>query len=220
KEIVDERKARAAELAAERSKLAALLQEMLPPGVVEKVQGLSTLAEELGTGQMFELLDRTFEMFDQTIAEFGGTIYKVEIVGTTYFAASGVPNRNPNHASEIAKFALKISERARSLTVNGRPDLQVKIRIGINTGPCVAGIVGTKSPHFVVLGDVTNCVAHVVNVGFGAAIAESAHMEDLGVSTSGAMAAARPSAAQMTRKDIWASVGIRGGRVSPRRHLL
>jgi len=62
--------------------------------------------------------------------------------------ASGLPMRNGNfHAREVARMSLALLNAVMSFTIRHRPDEQLKLRIGIHSGPVVAGIVG-KTPSF------------------------------------------------------------------------
>lgn len=76
--------------------------------------------------------------------------------------ASGLPMRNANlHAREIARMSLALLNAVMSFTIRHRPDEQIKLRIGIHSGPCVAGIVGLKMPRYCLFGDTVNTASRM-----------------------------------------------------------
>lgn len=77
-------------------------------------------------------------------------MYKVETIGDAYMVVSGLPERNGDlHAREISRMALTILDAVHHFRVRHRPDEQLRIRIGIHSGPCVAGVVGLKMPRLI-----------------------------------------------------------------------
>lgn len=72
----------------------------------------------------------------------------METIGDAYMVASGLPIPNgPHHAGEIAAMSLALLEAIQRFEIRHRPGERVKLRIGINSGPCVAGVVGLKMPR-------------------------------------------------------------------------
>lgn len=73
----------------------------------------------------------------------------METIGDSYMVVSGLPEKNGiEHARQICRMALKILEMMPSFVIKHRPEEKLKLRIGINTGPCCAGCVGSCSNFF------------------------------------------------------------------------
>jgi adenylate cyclase len=107
--------------------------------------------------EIFDLLGEMYTRFDNVIE--GHPVYKVETVGDCYMVAAGVPDPNPEHADAAVACALDMIDAAQGVLLpDGNP---IQIRIGINSGPIVAGVVGTKMPRFCLYGDTVNIASRM-----------------------------------------------------------
>lgn len=92
--------------------------------------------------------------------------FKVETIGDAYMVVSGLPIRNDDrHAKEIAKMAIHILKSVSKLEIKHRPGELLRIRIGIHSGQCVAGVVGVKMPRYCLFGDTVNTASRMESTG-------------------------------------------------------
>ena len=101
--------------------------------------GFTLSTEKLAAEELVELLHDYFTAFDQIVARY--RLEKMKTIGDSYMCISGLPNRNPAHPVDMVMAAFEMLEAVRQ---RQRPDrlAQWKVRIGIHTGPVIAGVVG------------------------------------------------------------------------------
>ena len=93
-------------------------------------------------------------------------VYKVETIGDAYMVVSGIPERNGNrHAGEIANLALDLLAATTTFKIRHMPEKQLQLRIGLHSGPAVAGVVGLKMPRYCLFGDTVNTASRMESGG-------------------------------------------------------
>jgi adenylate cyclase len=125
------------------------------------VVGFSERTRDLPAAEVVGLLDRLFSHFD-TLTERHG-LEKIKTIGDAYMVAAGVPIRRPDHARAIAQLALDMVE---STAPGGAcDDLDLQLRIGINSGPVVAGVIGQQKFLYDLWGDAVNIASRMESGG-------------------------------------------------------
>eukprot|EP00027_Filamoeba_sp_ATCC50430_P007672 CAMPEP_0168559118 /NCGR_PEP_ID=MMETSP0413-20121227/10344_1 /TAXON_ID=136452 /ORGANISM="Filamoeba nolandi, Strain NC-AS-23-1" /LENGTH=785 /DNA_ID=CAMNT_0008590307 /DNA_START=939 /DNA_END=3293 /DNA_ORIENTATION=- len=121
-----------------------------------EITKFSKLASILSPEQLVDLLNHVYSVFDQLTEKHG--VYKIENVGPVYMVAGGCPVPSTDHAQRLALLAVDMMKFAGTF---GAKNLNFGLRIGINTGPVRAGVVGTKSLSFKLFGDTVNTAARM-----------------------------------------------------------
>ncbi len=121
----------------------------------------TSLSEHFNATELVEEINFYFVGFDNIISKYG--VEKIKTIGDSYMAASGVPNANPDSAKTmvlvaIEMMALTMERNIHNLKI-GKPRLDM--RIGLHTGPVVAGIVGVKKFQFDIWGDTVNTASRM-----------------------------------------------------------
>uniref|UniRef100_A0A914UU88 Guanylate cyclase n=1 Tax=Plectus sambesii TaxID=2011161 RepID=A0A914UU88_9BILA len=158
--------------------------QSIPPELFEQVTimfsdivGFTKLASQSSPLQVVSMLNELCTLFDGVIDEHD--VYKVETIGDGYLVVSGLPNRNGDvHAREIADMSLAFQRSVRTFKILHLPDETVQLRIGIHSGPVVAGVIGQTMPRYCLFGDSVNTASRMESHGKPAHIHISAEANE------------------------------------------
>jgi len=121
------------------------------------IVGFSPLSERLDPGELVTALDRVFAVWDQLAAQHG--VEKIKTIGDAYMAASGIPLPRDDHVEAISELALAMRPAVQRLA--GELGLALEVRIGIATGPVVAGVIGRAKFIYDLWGDTVNTASRM-----------------------------------------------------------
>ncbi len=168
---------------AAQARVEALLANVLPAEIAQRLQSdpnsiadqyddasilfadvvdFTPLANRLDAREVVGLLDRLFTSFDELVDRY--EVEKIKTIGDCYMAAAGVPAQRPDHAHALAALALEMRECAKNCLPDGtRHDL--RLRIGISSGPVVAGVIGRRRFLYDLWGDTVNMASRMESHG-------------------------------------------------------
>jgi adenylate cyclase len=176
--FANQRNAALAALRVEQEKSELLLMNILPGSIAERLKAASQtiadhfdsasilfadvvdftpLAQRLPPAEVVGILDQLFSHFDTLVERHG--LEKIKTIGDCYMAAAGVPDPSRDHARRTALLALDMREAvATSAVADG---FGLELRIGINSGPVVAGVIGSKRLLYDLWGDAVNTASRM-----------------------------------------------------------
>ncbi|HEY3523467.1 MAG TPA: adenylate/guanylate cyclase domain-containing protein [Candidatus Limnocylindrales bacterium] len=132
-------------------------------------------SERLQPAEVVGVLDRLFSHFDVLAEKYD--VEKIKTIGDCYMVAAGVPNPRPDHARVLARMALDMID---AMAVTGAVgDLGLELRIGINSGPVVAGVIGRKRFLYDLWGDAVNTASRMESHGTASRIQITRATRDL-----------------------------------------
>jgi class 3 adenylate cyclase len=167
---------------AEKERSEALLHNILPGQIVGRLHGgeaviadridavtvvfcdlvgFTEIASRLAPVELIANLNSIFSEFDALTGELG--VEKIKTIGDAYMAVAGLPEPRPDHAEKAAELSLRMLETLGR--VNRRLNAAFEIRIGMHTGPVVAGIIGTHKFIYDVWGDTVNIASRLEAYG-------------------------------------------------------
>lgn len=163
----------------EQEKSDGLLRNILPDAIADKLKsneketiaeyfpeatilfadivGFTQYASKHDAEHVVSALNELFSRFDERAVEMG--VEKIKTIGDAYMAACGIPTPNPDHALIMVKFA-KVMYQELAL-YNKTSPVQLSLRIGINSGPVVAGVIGKRKFIYDVWGDTVNTASRM-----------------------------------------------------------
>lgn len=169
-------------LAEERDKVERLLLNILPQPIAERLNqeqsiiadsfaevtimfadivNFTPIAARLSAPEVVNLLNKIFSAFDQLAERHG--LEKIKTIGDAYMVVGGLPTPRADHAEAVAEMALDMQEEIARL--NREINESFSIRIGINTGPVVAGVIGLKKFIYDLWGDAVNTASRMESHG-------------------------------------------------------
>jgi len=121
------------------------------------IVGFTPFSSQLPPSEVVELLDLLFGKFDDLCEDRG--IEKVKTIGDAYMAVAGIPRPDPDHAASIVELALDMQRAATAIAPLWPTELTM--RIGISSGPVVAGVIGRKRFAYDLWGDTVNTASRM-----------------------------------------------------------
>ncbi|HAZ43977.1 MAG TPA: hypothetical protein DDW76_16275 [Cyanobacteria bacterium UBA11369] len=179
---VTERKRVQKALRIEQEKVEQLLLNVLPPPIVSRLKqepssiadsfpeatvlfadivGFTKIADLISPATLVDLLNEIFSSFDLLTQKYG--LEKIKTIGDAYMVAGGIPTPRADHAEAIALLALDMQHAIASFNTQRGEDFN--IRIGIHTGPVVAGVIGIKKFIYDLWGDTVNTASRMESHG-------------------------------------------------------
>ncbi len=166
-----------------QARVEALLLNVLPAEIAQRLQSdpnsiadhfddasilfadvvdFTPLSSRLDAREVVELLDRLFTSFDELVDRH--EVEKIKTIGDCYMAAAGVPRPRPDHAQALAGLALEMRECAKGCLPEGA-EHDLRLRIGISSGPVVAGVIGRRRFLYDLWGDTVNMASRMESHG-------------------------------------------------------
>ena len=124
------------------------------------IVNFTPLSDSMSAPDLIDLLNEVFRTIDDLVEDFG--LEKIKTVGDEYMVAAGVPVHDPDHATHIADLALEIRDAMSDTTFQGH---HLQMRIGINSGPVIAGVIGTKKLAYDLWGATVNTASRMESTG-------------------------------------------------------
>jgi class 3 adenylate cyclase len=128
--------------------------------------GFTAMSSEMPPAEVVTLLNGLFSRFDEAARELG--IEKIKTVGDAYMAVCGLPVPVPDHAARMVRMAIRMVHITREHALEHR--VSMKLRVGVNSGPVVAGVIGKSKYIYDLWGDTVNLASRMESGGLPDAI--------------------------------------------------
>jgi adenylate cyclase len=125
--------------------------------------GFTRFTEGMDPGDLVALLDEIFSAFDD-LADVAG-LEKIKTIGDSYMVAGGLPERRPDHVVAVARMALGMRRELSGIEVRRGLHDAFSLRIGMDTGPVVAGVIGRRKFIYDLWGDTVNMASRMESQG-------------------------------------------------------
>ncbi|MCC3588643.1 adenylate/guanylate cyclase domain-containing protein [Microcoleus sp. PH2017_30_WIL_O_A] len=193
---ITKRKQMESALRKEQKKTDSLLLNILPEAIADRLKhepgviadkfekatilfadlvNFTQISTTMSATKLVYLLNEIFSTFDQLTDKHG--LEKIKTIGDAYMVVGGIPIERPDHAEAIAEMALDMLAAIQELNV--KLDSNFDIRIGINSGPVVAGVIGTKKFIYDLWGNAVNTASRMESHGIPGSIQVSIYTYDL-----------------------------------------
>ena len=182
KKLRDKEKQYLAQIKEEQKKSDLLLLNILPQSIADRLKngemtivdefkdvsvlfadlvGFTKLTTEIPARKLIELLNELFSEFDTLTEKFN--LEKIKTIGDSYMVVSGLPKKNKSHGILIANMSLAMQNTITNF--QKKHQLKLQLRIGINSGPVIAGVIGKKKFIYDLWGDTVNIASRMESHG-------------------------------------------------------
>jgi class 3 adenylate cyclase len=165
-------------LIAERERSERLLHNIMPKEIADRLKGDKTtialenpeitvlmadivnftaFSDKVSADEVVKLLDGIFSQFDDVVEKFG--VEKIKTIGDSYMIVAGIPQHREDHARVLYQLSFELRRIASEFVDDAKRP--IKIRIGLNSGPAVSGVIGKTKFAFDVWGDTINTAARL-----------------------------------------------------------
>ncbi|HET7677221.1 MAG TPA: adenylate/guanylate cyclase domain-containing protein, partial [Candidatus Limnocylindrales bacterium] len=120
------------------------------------IVGFTQLSSTMSAAEVVDVLNRVFSLFDELVDRY--ELEKIKTIGDAYMVVGGLPPRMDDHVARVAEMALALSGAVERIGPTPGP---IEFRIGIHTGPAVAGVIGVKKFIYDVWGDTVNLASRM-----------------------------------------------------------
>lgn len=124
------------------------------------VVNFTSISEKMTPRELVDMLDTVFSQFDLLVDKYD--LEKIKTIGDCYMVASGIPRPREDHAQVLVKLALEMRDYVQENKIFGH---HLSFRIGINSGPVVAGVIGSKKFSYDLWGDMVNTASRMESHG-------------------------------------------------------
>ena len=138
------------------------------------IVGFTELSSSMRPDELVAVLNEVFTVFDDLVDEH--RLEKVKTIGDAYMVVGGLTDPAPDHTARVARMAIDLAARVGEIDAAKR--LGIRFRVGINSGPVVAGVIGTKKFIYDIWGDTVNLASRMESTGVPGRVQVSAAVEE------------------------------------------